>query len=84
MYNVNVKNTFGPGSQAGAISEYGSKAGFYGCGFYGYQDTLYANQGTQVYLKGYIEACSPIEVAMNLILNHRYRERLISFMAVRD
>ncbi|THU83649.1 pectinesterase [Dendrothele bispora CBS 962.96] len=55
MYNVNVKNTFGSGSQAGALSEYGNKAGFYACGFYGYQDTLYANQGTQVYLKGYIE-----------------------------
>ncbi|KAJ4469233.1 carbohydrate esterase family 8 protein [Lentinula aciculospora] len=55
MYNVDVKNTFGPGVQAIAISQYGSQVGFYGCGFYGYQDTLYANEGTQVYLKGYIE-----------------------------
>ncbi|KAK7040266.1 hypothetical protein VNI00_009732 [Paramarasmius palmivorus] len=55
MYNVDVKNTRGAGIQAGALSEYGSRAGFYGCGFYGYQDTLYANVGTQVYLKGYIE-----------------------------
>jgi pectinesterase len=55
MYNVNVKNTFGPGSQAIAISQYGSRVGLYACGFYGYQDTLYANQGTQVYLRGYIE-----------------------------
>ncbi len=55
MYNVNVKNTFGVGSQALAISQYGSRAGLYACGFYGYQDTLYANQGTQVYLRGYIE-----------------------------
>ncbi|KAG7086400.1 hypothetical protein E1B28_002355 [Marasmius oreades] len=55
MYNVNVKNTRGPGTQAGALSQYGNRAGFYGCAFYGYQDTLYANQGTQVYLKGYIE-----------------------------
>ncbi|KAJ3921714.1 pectinesterase [Lentinula edodes] len=55
MYNVNVKNTFGPGVQAIALSQYGSQVGFYGCGFYGYQDTLYANEGTQVYLKGYIE-----------------------------
>lgn len=58
MYNVNVKNTYGKGSQAIALSEYGSKAGFYGCGFYGYQDTLLANQGTSVYLKGYIEVRS--------------------------
>ncbi|KAJ6453544.1 pectinesterase [Mycena sanguinolenta] len=55
MYNVNVKNTFGPGSQAIAISQYGSQVGLYACGFFGYQDTLYANEGTQVYLKGYIE-----------------------------
>ncbi|KAJ8093395.1 hypothetical protein AAF712_002217 [Marasmius tenuissimus] len=54
MYNVNVKNTR-TGIQAGAISEYGNRAGFYACSFTGYQDTLYANDGTQVYLKGYIE-----------------------------
>lgn len=55
MYNVNVKNTFGIGSQAIAISQYGNQVGLYACGFYGYQDTLYANKGAQVYLKGYIE-----------------------------
>jgi len=55
MYNVNVKNTFGIGSQAIAISQYGNRVGLYACGFYGYQDTLYANEGAQVYLKGYIE-----------------------------
>ncbi|PPQ64151.1 hypothetical protein CVT24_008786 [Panaeolus cyanescens] len=47
MYNVNVKNTYGPGGQAIAISQYGSKNGFYACGFYGYQDTVLANDGTQ-------------------------------------
>lgn len=52
---MNVKNTFGVGSQAIAISQYGSRVGFYACGFYGSQDTVYANVGTQVYLKGYIE-----------------------------
>ncbi|KAF7366958.1 Pectinesterase [Mycena sanguinolenta] len=45
MYNVNFKNTFGPGSQAIAIAQYGSQVGLYACGFFGYQDTLYANQG---------------------------------------
>ncbi|KAJ7185882.1 carbohydrate esterase family 8 protein [Mycena filopes] len=55
MYNVHVKNTFGAGVQAIAISQYGSRVGFYACGFFGYQDTLYANQGTQVFLKGYVE-----------------------------
>ncbi len=55
MYNVNVANTYGKGTQAIAISQYGSRVGFYACSFTGYQDTLYANAGTQVYLKGYIE-----------------------------
>ncbi|KAG6807892.1 hypothetical protein H0H93_000867, partial [Arthromyces matolae] len=55
MYNVNIKNTVGPGVQAIALSQYGSRVGFYACGFYGYQDTLYANQGTQVYFRNYIE-----------------------------
>lgn len=60
MYNVNVKNTFGRGSQAIALSQYGSRVGLYACGFYGYQDTLLANQGTQVYLKNYIEVREPV------------------------
>lgn len=55
MYNVNVKNTFGIGSQAIAISQYGNRAGLYGCGFFGFQDTVLAEQGAQVYLKCYIE-----------------------------
>ncbi|KAF8998831.1 carbohydrate esterase family 8 protein [Cyathus striatus] len=55
LYNVNVKNTVGPGVQAIAISQYGSRVGLYASGFYGYQDTVLANQGTQVFLKGYIE-----------------------------
>jgi len=54
MYNVNVKNTF-VGSQAIAISQYGNRVGLYGCAFIGYQDTVLTQQGTQVYLKGYIE-----------------------------
>ena len=55
MYNVNLANTYGAGSQAGALSEYGSRVGFYACSFTGYQDTLYANVGTQVYLKSFIQ-----------------------------
>lgn len=55
MYNVNVKNTYGKGVQAIAISQFGSRVGIYACGFYGYQDTVYTAQGTQVYLRNYIE-----------------------------
>ncbi|KIM41502.1 carbohydrate esterase family 8 protein [Hebeloma cylindrosporum] len=51
-------NTFGVGSQAIAVSQYGSRVGFYACGFYGSQDTVYANLGTQVYLRGYIEGAT--------------------------
>ncbi|KAF9269305.1 pectinesterase [Marasmius fiardii PR-910] len=55
IYNVNIKNTRGPGVQAIAVSVQSNKVGFYGCALYGYQDTLLANTGNQVYLKGYIE-----------------------------
>jgi len=55
MYNVNVKNTYGIGSQAIAVSQYGNRVGFYGCAFIGFQDTVLAEQGAQVYLRGYIE-----------------------------
>ncbi|KAF8901552.1 carbohydrate esterase family 8 protein [Mucidula mucida] len=58
MYNVNVENTYGKGTQAIAISQYGSRVGLYACSFTGYQDTLYANAGTQVYLQGYIEGAT--------------------------
>ncbi|KAL1746874.1 carbohydrate esterase family 8 protein [Schizophyllum fasciatum] len=58
IYNIDIVNSYGAGSQAIAVSQYGSKVGFYGCGLYGYQDTLLANVGTQVYLKGYIEGAT--------------------------
>ena len=49
LYNVNVENTRGEGSQAVALSAY-SDSGFYGCAFFGFQDTLLANEGYQIYL----------------------------------
>ncbi|KAJ6494569.1 carbohydrate esterase family 8 protein [Mycena sanguinolenta] len=55
MYNVNVRNTFGVGSQALALSAYGTNQGYYGCAFYGYQDTLLAEIGNQFYGVCYIE-----------------------------
>jgi pectinesterase len=59
LYNVNVKNTFGPhtssGGQALALSAYGTNHGYYGVGFYGYQDTVLAEQGNQYYGYCYIE-----------------------------
>ncbi|KAK6506585.1 hypothetical protein TWF481_005043 [Arthrobotrys musiformis] len=58
MYNIIVKNTRGKGVQALALSAYADKQGFYGCTFVGYQDTVLANVGYQVYGKCYIEGAT--------------------------
>ncbi|KAK7739654.1 hypothetical protein SLS53_005621 [Cytospora paraplurivora] len=55
LYNINVKNTYGSGSQAVALTANGNQQGYYGVGFYGYQDTLYAKSGYQYYSNSYIE-----------------------------
>ncbi|KIP05701.1 carbohydrate esterase family 8 protein [Phlebiopsis gigantea 11061_1 CR5-6] len=58
IYNLDIRNEFGTSrtdGQAVTLSEYGDKFGAYACRFFSYQDTLYANQGTQVYLQSYIE-----------------------------
>lgn len=55
FYNINIKNTYGKGSQAIALSAWGDKQGYYGVGLYGYQDTLLAQTGDQVYGTCYIE-----------------------------
>ncbi|KAJ7821374.1 carbohydrate esterase family 8 protein [Mycena olivaceomarginata] len=55
VYNINVRNTFGVGSQALALSSYGTNVGYYGCAFFGHQDTVLANQGNQYFGVSYIE-----------------------------
>ncbi|CAI7651564.1 unnamed protein product [Penicillium manginii] len=55
MYNINVVNGYGKGSQAVALVGNADKLGFYGCQFSGYQDTLYAKAGTQYYSNCMIE-----------------------------
>ncbi|TDL20821.1 pectin lyase-like protein [Rickenella mellea] len=58
IYNIDIKNTFGvaqTNGQAIALSNYGSRVGIYASRMYSYQDTLYTNKGTHVYLKSYIE-----------------------------
>ncbi|KAL4898661.1 pectin lyase fold/virulence factor [Aspergillus ambiguus] len=55
MYNINVQNGYGKGAQAVAASVSGDQIGFYGCKFLGYQDTLYAREGTQYYSNCYME-----------------------------
>lgn len=58
MYNINLVNTRGSGSQALALSAYADKQGYYGCQFKGFQDTILAQTGNQVYAKSYIEGQS--------------------------
>ncbi|KAG6864845.1 hypothetical protein C0991_006786 [Blastosporella zonata] len=56
MYNVNIRNTWGSGVQATALAARGVQQGYYGCAFYGYQDTLLADaSGPQYYSNCYIE-----------------------------
>ncbi|KAM0304621.1 hypothetical protein HYE67_001703 [Fusarium culmorum] len=50
LYNVNVANTYGQGSQAVALSAY-ADSGYYGVALTGFQDTLLAQEGYQLYSK---------------------------------
>ncbi|KAF2175141.1 carbohydrate esterase family 8 protein [Zopfia rhizophila CBS 207.26] len=54
MYNINMVNTYGKGSQALALSAQATNQGYYACQFKGYQDTILTNTGTQVYAKSLI------------------------------
>ncbi|TDZ58258.1 Pectinesterase [Colletotrichum trifolii] len=57
MYNLNVENTFGQADKNGqalAISAQNTDLGFYACQFAGYQDTVLANVGRQLYVKSLI------------------------------
>jgi len=49
VYNVNVVNGYGKGSQAVAVSAQGD-LGMYGCVLEGFQDTVLANEGRQVFV----------------------------------
>lgn len=57
MYNINVNNGYGQGSQAVALSAY-ADSGYYGCAFTGFQDTLLSNQGTQLFSKSMIQGAT--------------------------
>ncbi|CAN8103470.1 unnamed protein product [Discula destructiva] len=48
LYNVNVVNSRGSGSQAIALSAY-ADSGYYGCSFQGFQDTVLTEEGSQLY-----------------------------------
>jgi hypothetical protein len=56
-YNINFVNTYPqtPNTAALAADYYGSNFAAYGCAFVGFQDTLLANQGVQVFANSYVE-----------------------------
>ncbi|KAG9046915.1 hypothetical protein FS837_003420 [Tulasnella sp. UAMH 9824] len=58
LYNLNIENTFGKGAQAIALSVQAGTFGCYACQLRGYQDTLYANKGTQFYGKCFISGAT--------------------------
>lgn len=58
VYNVNIVNSRGQGSQAIALSAQADQQGYYGVKLVGYQDTLLANTGKQVYAKSYIDGAT--------------------------
>jgi pectinesterase len=58
VYNINLVNTRGKGSQALALSANNGKQGYYACQFKGFQDTILAETGVQVYAKSYIEGAT--------------------------
>ncbi|KAI9646626.1 hypothetical protein NHQ30_004622 [Ciborinia camelliae] len=54
VYNLNIKNTFGHINSDGqnlALSSYATNVGFYASQFWGYQDTVLAENGYQLYSK---------------------------------
>ncbi|PYI32251.1 pectinesterase [Aspergillus indologenus CBS 114.80] len=56
VYNLNIANTCGQAChQALAVSAWADQQGYYGCNFTGYQDTLLAQTGNQLYINSYIE-----------------------------
>lgn len=64
LYNVNVANTYGKGSQAVALSAY-ADSGYYACAFTGYQDTLLAQTGYQLYAGCMIEGVTDFIFGQN-------------------
>lgn len=56
-YNINIVNSYGKGSQAIALSAYAA-SGYYACQIKGYQDTVLAQTGNQLYAQSYIEGAT--------------------------
>lgn len=57
LYNVNVVNGYGEGSQAVALSAY-ADSGYYASQFLGFQDTVLSNKGYQLFAKSLIQGAT--------------------------
>ncbi|KAJ4419145.1 hypothetical protein N0V82_005158 [Gnomoniopsis sp. IMI 355080] len=58
VYNLNIANTAGNVGQALAINVNATNQAFYGCNFTGYQDTILADKGRQLYAKSFISGAT--------------------------
>jgi pectinesterase len=58
LYNVNLVNTRGRGSQALALSAYGDRQGYYGCQFKGFQDTILSEKGHHYFSHSMIQGAT--------------------------
>ncbi|PSK45278.1 hypothetical protein B9Z65_2418 [Elsinoe australis] len=58
VYNINLVNTRGSGSQALALSASANNQGYYACQFLGFQDTILAQTGNQLYAKSLIQGAT--------------------------
>ncbi|KAJ1300732.1 hypothetical protein OPQ81_002376 [Rhizoctonia solani] len=65
LYNLNIANTYGRGSQAIALAINGNRFGAYGVNLTGYQDTLLTNNGLHFFSKGYINGATDFIFGMN-------------------
>ncbi|KAG7383252.1 hypothetical protein PHYPSEUDO_003875 [Phytophthora pseudosyringae] len=58
VYNLNIANTAGNVGQALAVNVNGTDYGFYGCNLTGYQDTVLADKGREIYAHTYINGAT--------------------------
>ncbi|KAL1639594.1 hypothetical protein SLS58_007794 [Diplodia intermedia] len=58
VYNLNIANTYGEGSQAVAVSAMATHQAYYGCKMTGYQDTLLSHVGRHYIGNTYIEGAT--------------------------
>jgi pectinesterase len=65
LYNVNLVNTRGNGSQALALSAFGDKQGYYGVQFRGFQDTVLSEKGHHYFAQSLIEGATDFIFGMH-------------------